>query len=107
VVRCADSPRDSRAVSICTVRLAIPRKVTGLAQRDGGWLDRHGLALVEVFEGGLEDEEAVGFAGAAGEEGVVLGMHDAFGMGHEAEDAAGGVADAGDGVGAAVGESGE
>ena len=62
---------------------------------------------LQVSHRGLEDDQAVGFAGAAGEEGVVLGMDDAFRVGHEAQDAAGDVADAGDGFLAAVGEGGE
>ncbi len=61
---------------------------------------------MQIFHCGFEDDQAVGFAAAAGEEGVVFGVDDAFGVGHEAEDAAGGVADAGDGILGAVGEGG-
>ena len=55
----------------------------------------------------MEEDEAVGFGEVAGGIRVVEGIDDAFGVGHEAEDAAGGVADSGDGVGGAVGEGGE
>ena len=62
-----------------------------------------GLVGVEVSEGGLEEREAVGCFMPAGEERMVERVCDAFGMRHETEDAAGDVADAGDGFGGAVG----
>src|SRR5436190_799322 len=69
-------------------------------------LNRDCLLGLDVGEGGLEDGETVGGGGGAGVEGVVEGVGDAFGVGHESEDAAGGVGDAGDGFDGAVGELG-
>src|SRR4051794_18612240 len=68
--------------------------------------DRDGGFGVDVVDGGLEDWFAFGAALAAGGEGVVHGFRDAFGVGHEAEDSAGGVGDSGDGFDGAVGELG-
>ncbi len=63
------------------------------------------MLLAEEGDGVLEEGEALAVFGKVlpGPTGVVRVMEEGLGVGHEAEDPAGGVADAGDGVHGAVG----